>query len=172
MNDVDDLDGDSSRYRTPSRAVTEVNSSFRSSGAVTASAPRESARSPPDLLDLPSASSSALPRRRLVPSSLNARLIVPAVSSGSGPTTPIPRRYLERGTPMRESSSVANGDAADRIIIEEGRRGEQRQFLQLSSGGGLGRSNSLNSRRREGSGIPMVRESRVELMQGREREYR
>lgn len=172
MNDVDDLDGDSSRYRTPSRAVTEVNSSFRSSGAVTASAPRESTRSPPDLLDLPSASSSALPRRRLVPSSLNARLIVPAVSSGSGPTTPIPRRYLERGTPMRESSSVANGDAADRIIIEEGRRGEQRQFLQLSSGGGLGRSNSLNSRRREGSGIPMVRESRVELMQGREREDR
>ncbi|KAK0673815.1 hypothetical protein QBC41DRAFT_352333 [Cercophora samala] len=168
MNDVDDLDGES-RYRTPSRAVTEVNSSFRS--GVTASAPRESARSPPDL-DLPTGSSSALPRRRLIPSSLNARLIVPAVS-GSGPTTPISRRYLERATPMRES--MTNGDAADRIIIEEGRRGEQRQFLQLSSSTGLGRSNSLNGRRRDGSGIPTARESRIELLQGgqgREREYR
>ncbi|KAK0748643.1 hypothetical protein B0T21DRAFT_447328 [Apiosordaria backusii] len=167
MNDVDDLEGES-RFRTPSRAVTEVNSSFRS--GVTASAPRESARSPPDL-DLPTGSSSALPRRRLVPSSLNARLIIPAVSA-SGPTTPIPRRYLERATPMRDST---NGDAADKIIIEEGQRGNQRQFLQLSSG--LGRSNSLNGRRaREGSGIPMTRESRVELLQGqqggREREYR
>ncbi|KAK4179802.1 hypothetical protein QBC36DRAFT_61416 [Triangularia setosa] len=168
MNDVDDLDGES-RYRTPSRAVTEVNSSFRSS--VATSAPGESARSPPDL-DLPTGSSSALPRRRLVPSSLNARMIIPAVS-GSGPTTPIPRRYLERATPLRDST---NGDAADKIIIEEGQRGNQRQFLQLSSG--LGRSNSLNGRRaREGSGIPMARESRIELLQsaggqGREREYR
>ncbi|KAK4196499.1 hypothetical protein QBC40DRAFT_257964 [Triangularia verruculosa] len=173
MNDVDDLDNES-RYRTPSRAVTEVNSSFRS--GVTASAPRESARSPPDL-DLPTGSSSALPRRRLVPSSLNARLVIPAVS-GNGPTTPIPRRYLERATPMRESM-MTNGDAADKIIIEEGQRGNQRQFLQLSSSSGLGRSNSLNGRRRGegggGSGIPTARESRVELlqgMQGREREYR
>ena len=126
-------DEDESRFRAPSRAVTEVNS-FRNP-------PREvntqSQAPPPDSNSL---GSSALPRRRLVPSSLNPRLVTPSVST----TTPT-RRYTERPTVERETTSVA-----DKLAEERGQR--QFSFNQTAM---LNRTGSLNRRNRD-SIIPNV----------------
>ncbi|KAK3379551.1 hypothetical protein B0T24DRAFT_161713 [Lasiosphaeria ovina] len=126
-------DEDESRFRAPSRATTEVNS-FRS----TARDFSQQALSPQDSNPL---ASSALPRRRLVPSSLNPRLVAP-----SSPAAVPARRYLDRPTPERETNSVAEKLAEDR---------GQRQF-SLSQTAMLNRTGSLNRRPRESSipGIP------------------
>ena len=119
------------RFRVPSRAITEV-ASFRG-------APREistqNQASPPDLNSL---GSSALPRRRLLPSSLNPRLVTP--------TTPaLNRRYIDRPTAERETNSVAEKLAEDR---------GQRQF-SLSQTAMLNRTGSLSRRNRD-SAIPGI----------------
>ncbi len=128
-------DDDEPRFRAPSRAVTEVNS-FRT-------APRElnppTQTSPPDASSL---GSSALPRRRLVPSSLNPRLVAP--SAQTAVTTPT-RRYLDRPAPERETNSMT-----EKLAEERG----QRQF-SLSQTAMLNRTGSINRRPRE-SAIPSL----------------
>lgn len=124
MNDVDDLDGDFSRYCIFFCVVIEVNLLFCLLGVVIVLVFRESMRLLFDLFDLFSVLLFVFLRRRLVFLSLNVRLIVFVVSSGFGLMMLILRWYLEWGMLMRESSSVVNGDVVDRIIIEEGRRGE------------------------------------------------
>ncbi|KAL8297208.1 hypothetical protein RB597_006335 [Gaeumannomyces tritici] len=78
--------------------------------------------------------SSAFPRRRLVPSSLNARLVAPPT-----PT----RRYLERVTPERDVGPPPGDKMADDRV--------QRQFSLIGGAAGtgstIGRTGSLNRRR-------------------------
>ncbi|KAH8879417.1 hypothetical protein GQ53DRAFT_834191 [Thozetella sp. PMI_491] len=121
-------DDEDPRYRVPSRATTDVNG-IRPS--------REIPQGHSSPLDPNSSSAVALPRRRLVPSSLNSRLIAPATPSALDT-----RRYLERATPERDTSSVVEKLAEDR---------GQRQ-LSLSQAAILNRTSSL-TRRRE-SAIP------------------
>ncbi|KAK0623525.1 hypothetical protein B0T14DRAFT_390587, partial [Immersiella caudata] len=124
-------DEDEPRFRVPSRAITEVNS-FRTT-------PREantqSQASPPDSNPL---GSSALPRRRLLPSSLNPRLVTPATPSSASS-----RRYFDRPTPDRETNTVAEKLAEDR---------GQRQF-SLSQTAVLNRTGSISTRRTRESTI-------------------
>lgn len=124
---------DEPRFRAPSRAVTEV-------GGLRASHRDYSGQAP--AADSSSLGSSALPRRRLVPSSLNSRLVAP-----STPTTLATRRYLDRSTPDRDTNSVVEKLAEDR---------GQRQF-SLGQTALLNRTTSL-SRRRE-SAIPSMSSS-------------
>ncbi len=124
-------DEDDARYRVPSRATTEVNS-IRPTRELPS---QTQAASPPDAN---SPGSSALPRRRLLPSSLGSRLISPAASAlGS-------RRYLDRSTPERDTSSVVEKLAEDR---------GQRQHL-LGQTSLLSRTGSIN--RRRDSAIPSL----------------
>jgi len=120
---ADEDDDDEARFRVPSRAVTEINPGLRS-GA------REYAAQGPGP-DAAALASSALPRRRLVPSSLNSRLVAP-----STPSALAQRRYLDRPTPERETNSVAEKLAEDR---------GQRQF-SLGQTAVLNRTSSLNRR--------------------------
>ncbi|KAK5664031.1 hypothetical protein OQA88_245 [Cercophora sp. LCS_1] len=131
-------DEDEPRFRVPSRAVTEVNS-FRTTQR---DLPAQNQASLTDT----SLGSSALPRRRLVPSSLNPRLVAPSgaapAAAAATPTTPN-RRFLDRPAPEREVSSVAEKFAEER---------SQRQ-ISLSSTSLLNRSGSINRRTRD-SAIP------------------
>lgn len=124
---------DEPRFRAPSRAVTEVGGLRGSHRDYSGQAPAT---------DSSSLGSSALPRRRLVPSSLNSRLVAP-----STPTTLASRRYLDRSTPDRDTNSVVEKLAEDR---------GQRQF-SLGQTALLNRTSSL-SRRRE-SAIPSMSSS-------------
>ncbi|KAK4185344.1 hypothetical protein QBC35DRAFT_389712 [Podospora australis] len=148
---MNDQDEDESRFRTPSRAVTEVNS-FRTVPRDVGSA----ARAPPDIE--PQGSQSALPRRRLVPMSLQSRMSLP-VSSATTPSTPIPRRYLERNMLNGESSTLA-----ERLAEERGQR-------QVSGGQAslLNRSSSLHRRSRE-SHIPSL-QSQQQQQQQQQQQY-
>ncbi|GAB1320598.1 LPXTG-motif cell wall anchor domain protein [Madurella fahalii] len=135
-------DDDESRFRAPSRAITEVNS-FR------AAAPRDAgSANPQSPAESSPAISSALPRRRLLPASLNTRLITITNGSGpaSAPVTPA-RRYLERGTPEREAG---NNIMAEKYTDERGQRQPS-----LSQTAMLNRTGSLSRRTRE-SGIPSL----------------
>ncbi|KAI1180116.1 hypothetical protein F4777DRAFT_585793 [Nemania sp. FL0916] len=122
-----DPNEDESRFRTPSRAITEVNG-LR---------PREyiSQLPPPPPLpkDADALANSALPRRRLgSTTTLNTRLAQPATitpTTASAIATPN-RRYFDRSTPSRETGPEADKMADDR---------PQRQFS-------LARSGSLNRR--------------------------
>ncbi|KAK4456261.1 hypothetical protein QBC34DRAFT_13902 [Podospora aff. communis PSN243] len=125
-------DEEEPRFRVPSRAITEVNS-FRTTPR---DANPQSQASPPDPNPL---GSSALPRRRLVPSSLNPRLVAPAT-----PLSASTRRYLDRPTPDRETNSVAEKLAEDR---------GQRPF-SLSQTAVLNRTGSISTRRTRESTIP------------------
>lgn len=125
-------DEDEPRFRVPSRAITEVNS-FRST--------RESnSQSQAPAADPNSLGSSALPRRRLVPSSLNARLVAPPTPSA----TPTRRYIVDRPTPDRETSSVVEKLVEDRT---------QRQF-SLGQTAMLNRTTSISSRRTRDSTMP------------------
>ncbi|KAK0630750.1 hypothetical protein B0T17DRAFT_529211 [Bombardia bombarda] len=128
MND----DEDEMRFRTPSRAVTEVNGLRATPRDYSSQTPT----SPPDSTPL---GSSALPRRRLVPSSLNPRMVAP-----STPTAAPGRRFLDRAVTDREPSSLAEKFAEERA---------QRQ-ISLSQTAMLNRTGS-NSRRRD-SAIPSL----------------
>ncbi|KAK3692357.1 hypothetical protein B0T22DRAFT_11249 [Podospora appendiculata] len=121
---------DESRFRVPSRAITEVNG--------LRPAPREfSSQTPTSSADNSPLASSALPRRRLVPSSLNPRLVAP-----STPTTPMSGRgfHIERPSPeQHETSSMV-----DKLVEEK----SQRQ-LSLSQTAMFNRTGSLNRRTRD-----------------------
>ncbi|KAJ9136666.1 LPxTG-motif cell wall anchor domain-containing protein [Pleurostoma richardsiae] len=124
-------DEEDTRIRAPSRAVTEI--------AGLRAAQREYPTHVPHVPAEPAPlASSALPRRRLVPSSLNSRLVAP-----SPPTSMSTRRYLDRATPERDTIAVADKLAEDR---------PQRQ-LSLGQAAMLNRTGSL-SRRRD-SAIPL-----------------
>jgi len=135
---MSDDDGDEElRFRAPSRAVTEVAGLRAAARDYQAAAPAA---------DASSLASSALPRRRLVPSSLNSRLVAPS-SSTTAPTTSLAgRRYLDRPAADRETNSVAEKLAEDR---------GQRQFF-LGQAAMLNRTGSLNRRANRDSAIPSL----------------
>lgn len=138
---------DEDRYRTPSRAITEVNG-LRGT-------PREftgQTSSPPDNTPL---GSSALPRRRLVPTSISSRL--------SAPTAPViqpsaSRRYLDR-TAGGERETVVASSYAERLAEERA----QRQ-LSLGQTAMLNRTGSISRRTRD-SGIPSISTSNLQQQQ-------
>lgn len=117
---------DEGRFRTPSRAITEVNG-FR---------PREyiSQLPPPPLpKEVDTLANSALPRRRIgsTTTTLNTRLAQPPIVNNTVSATVTPnRRYFDRSTPNRETAPEIDKVAEDR---------PQRQFS-------LARSGSLNRR--------------------------
>ncbi|KAI3336393.1 hypothetical protein HD806DRAFT_4091 [Xylariaceae sp. AK1471] len=117
---------DESRFRTPSRAITEVNG-FRPREYLSQLPP------PPATREADTLANSALPRRRLGSTTLNTRLAQPATATttttASGITTPN-RRYFDRSTPSRDTGNDVDKLAEDRT---------QRQFS-------LARSGSLNRR--------------------------
>ena len=123
------------RFRAPSRAATDING-FRSAAR---DYNQQLIQTPQDSNPL---GSSALPRRRLVPSSLNPRLIAP-----SQPAAVPARRYLvDRATSERDTNTMA-----EKLAEERG----QRQF-SLSQTAVLNRTGSINRRPRESSipGLP------------------
>lgn len=125
---TNDDEEDESRFRAPSRAVTEVNSPRPLR--------RDYASQATSQQDTSGTASSALPRRRLVPSSLSSRLTTP--SSPAAPSPAASRRFLDRSTPERDTGSVA-----EKLGGED--RG-QRQF-SLSQTAMLNRTSSLSRRR-------------------------
>lgn len=141
---------DEDRYRTPSRAITEVNG--------LRSAPREftggsQTSSPPDNTPL---GSSALPRRRLVPTSISSRL--------STPTAPVlqpsaSRRYLDR-TAGGDRETVVASSYAERLAEERA----QRQ-LSLGQTAMMNRTGSISRRTRGDSGIPSISTSNLQQQQ-------
>ncbi|OIW33931.1 hypothetical protein CONLIGDRAFT_559319, partial [Coniochaeta ligniaria NRRL 30616] len=124
---TNDEEEDESRFRAPSRAVTEVNTLRPLRRDYTTQAASQQ--------DTNGTVSSALPRRRLVPSSLSSRLNVP--SSPAAPSPAAGRRFLDRSTPERDTSGVAEKLAEDR---------GPRQF-SLSQTAMLNRTSSLSRRR-------------------------
>lgn len=138
---TNDEEDEELKVRAPSRAVTEVNS-LRPLRRDYASQSATSQQ------DQEGGASSALPRRRLLPSSLNSRLIAPASPAAPSPSSG--RRFLDRSTPERDTNSVAEKLAEDR---------GQRQ-LSLSQTAMLNRTSSI-SRRRD-SGIPSLSSTNVQ----------
>ena len=142
-------DEDEIRYRVPSRANTELNSprpsrelpSSRANAEL--SVPRLSRELPPSQIqtstpDASPAVSATVSRRRLLPSSLNSKLISPMVSALGA------RRYLERSTPERDTSSVVDKLAEDRT----------QRLASAGQGTFLSRTSSI-ARRRD-SAIPSL----------------
>jgi hypothetical protein len=126
---ANDEDEEEARFRAPSRAVTEV-AGLRAPSHNFAAQGSESS----------GLGNSALPRRRLVPSSLSSRL---ATSTAGTPAAAAGRRFLTGQEPV--SSPVGEKVADDR---------GQRQF-SLGQTAMLNRTGSLNRRNRE-SGIPSL----------------
>lgn len=126
-------DGDDTSPRAPSRATTEV--------AQLRNLPR-------DYTSQLESTSSALPRRRLAPTGPNSRLVPPSSPAvATPPTSTTGRRFFERHTPDRETSSVTERLAEDRA---------QRQF-SMGHTAMLNRTSSI-SRRRD-SAIPTISSS-------------
>ncbi|TGJ80583.1 hypothetical protein E0Z10_g8192, partial [Xylaria hypoxylon] len=116
---------DDSRFRTPSRAITEVNG-IRPREYISHLPP------PPITKEAETLANSALPRRRLGSTTLSTRLAQATAVTATPPSalaTPN-RRYFDRSTPSRETALEGDQTAEDR---------PQRQFS-------LARSGSLNRR--------------------------
>jgi hypothetical protein len=124
---TNDEEEEEPRFRAPSRAVTEVNSlrPLR----------RDYVSQPASQQEPNGTVSSTLPRRRLLPSSLNSRMNAPLSPAAQSPATG--RRFLERSTPERDSNS-----GAERLTEDRG----QRQ-LSLSQTAMLNRTSSISRRR-------------------------
>jgi hypothetical protein len=124
-------DGDESILRAPSRATTEVGQ-LRNLPRDYVSQQQES-------------TSSALPRRRLAPTGLNSRLVPPSSPAvATPPASTTGRRFFERQTPDRDTSSATERLAEDRA---------QRHF-SMTHTAMLNRTSSI-SRRRD-SAIPTI----------------
>ncbi|KAK4157232.1 hypothetical protein C8A00DRAFT_11900 [Chaetomidium leptoderma] len=135
---------DESRFRVPSRAITEVYNFRAAAGAPTPNAGENNA-----------GASSVLPRRRLIPSAIATRL-ASAVPSASAPTTPA-RKYLERSTFLERGTPQERGainNLSERLAEERGQQ-QQRQTSQGQTAM-LNRSGSLGRRSRD-TGIPNFR---------------
>jgi len=150
---------DESRFRVPSRAITEVNS-FRT-------APRDLPTSATTTQPPAENSPITLPRRRLIPSAISTRFAA-AVPAASAPTTPA-RKYLERSTLQERSLLQERGTLLDRgsylersahqerghinsiseRLAEE--RGQPQRQMPLSQSTVLNRTGSLGRRTREGT---------------------
>ncbi|KAI0400994.1 hypothetical protein F4802DRAFT_461804 [Xylaria palmicola] len=118
---------DDSRFRTSSRAVTEVNGTRQREYVSQLPPP------PPIPKEIDTLANSALPRRRLATTTLNTRLAQPpatTATTASAIVTPS-RRYFDRTVLSRETPPEADKAAEDRP--------QQRQFS-------LSRSGSLNRR--------------------------
>ncbi|CAJ2509976.1 Uu.00g058760.m01.CDS01 [Anthostomella pinea] len=115
-------DEDDTRFRTPSRAVTEVHGVRSGNREYNTQLPTPATREPNP------PTSSGLPRRQPT-SGINTRLAQPAAASAIA--TPS-RRYFDRPTPTRETVILADRPAEDRPQ-------PQRQFS-------LARAGSLNKR--------------------------
>ncbi|KAI2630724.1 hypothetical protein GGR54DRAFT_165812 [Hypoxylon sp. NC1633] len=115
-----DNEDEESRFRAPSRAITEVQGVRSGTREYASQLPTPPARESEVL------ASSALPRRRLASSNINTRLVIPAASTTSttGLATPA-RRYFDRSTPDREAYHVSDKAAEDR---------PQRQFSLARAG--------------------------------------
>jgi hypothetical protein len=132
---TEELEEDDTRFRTPSRATTEI--------ARTRTAPREYTSQQP--LPEPRAPSvqSALPLRRQHNSSaLNANIS----RTQTLPTSTVSsRRFLDRTTPERE---ISNNTVISKLAEERGQRTVNAGIGTAFEGRGLGRSGSLNKERR------------------------
>ncbi|KAI1103769.1 hypothetical protein F4804DRAFT_216414 [Jackrogersella minutella] len=101
---LDNHSDEESRFRAPSRAITEVQGVRSGTREYSSQLPAPSSKESEPL------GSSALPKRRLGSSAHNSRLVLPASTAGiSSP----PRRYFDRSTPDREYS-VAERVSEDR----------------------------------------------------------
>ncbi|KAK3401233.1 hypothetical protein B0T20DRAFT_163790 [Sordaria brevicollis] len=142
---------DEDRYRTPSRAITEVNGLRSAPREFTAGGGQTS--SPPDNTPL---GSSALPRRRLVPTSISSRLSTPTAPALQPSAS---RRYLDRtGDGQRET--VVASSYAERLAEERA----QRQ-LSLGQTAMMNRTGSISRRTRGDSGIPSISTSNLQQQQ-------
>ncbi|KAI0179978.1 hypothetical protein GGR52DRAFT_222100 [Hypoxylon sp. FL1284] len=122
-----DNEDDESRFRAPSRAITEVHGLRSGTREYASQLPAAPPKEPEPL------ASSALPRRRLASSALNTKLVLPATSGIATPS----RRYFDRSTPDRETYNAADRASDDR---------PQRQFS-------LARNGSMDKRTHRGSMI-------------------
>ena len=148
---------DESRFRVPSRAITEVNT--------IRTVPRDLAipatTAPQTPAEISPTTSTVLPRRRLIPSAISTRFAA-AAPAASAPTTPA-RKYLERsstaqdrGTPQERTPYLERSIHQERgpinsiseRLAEERGQPQQRQ-ISLSQSAMLGRANSLGRRTRE-----------------------
>lgn len=102
-----DNEDEESRFRAPSRAITEVHGLRSGQREYTSQLPA------PPLKESEPLASSALPRRRLASSAFNAntRLVLPATTTNIA--TPA-RRYFDRSTPDRETYNTADRTGEDR----------------------------------------------------------
>jgi len=136
---TEELEEDEVRFRAPSRATTEI-SRLRDGAADNGrlrNSPREYPSQTPLLDQRSPALQSSLPvRRQYNLSSLTNTTTAPTSNIGS-------RRFIDRSTPERDTTSVA------------GRLAEERVQRKSSIGGGfgLGRSGSLNKRIRQPSNM-------------------
>ncbi|KAI0166664.1 hypothetical protein GGR57DRAFT_33356 [Xylariaceae sp. FL1272] len=104
---VDDGEDDS-RFRTPSRAVTEVNGTR--SREYSSFLP-----APPLPKEAEALATSALPRRRMASTTINTRVAQPSVITTTASSIATPnRRYFDRSTPTRETS-YEEKPAEDRV---------------------------------------------------------
>lgn len=119
-----DQDDEEGRFRAPSRAATEIGRLRNSTREYSSQLPLPDVRTP-------SAASNLPVRRHYVSTSLN---------SGLSPSTTMPnlaaRKYLDRSTPERDTSSVIGRLAEDRG-----------QRIAGLDGMGLGRTGSVDRRR-------------------------
>lgn len=137
-----------SRFRAPSRAITEV------SGLRVDVPPRDQDLTRGSFqMQEPTSASSALPRRRLITSNLpSASVASPRYAT---PTTPSSRRFLgadrfaqDRGDRFDRADS---NTVAERLAEE---RGQRQYSLGQSNGSVVGRDTSINRKRH--SGIPSI----------------
>ncbi|KAI0200425.1 hypothetical protein F4808DRAFT_159524 [Astrocystis sublimbata] len=128
---------DESRFRTPSRAVTEVNG-FRPREYISHLPP------PPIPKEADALANSALPRRRLGSTSLNTRLAQPVAgtaSLASAIATPS-RRYFDRSILSREPGPEVADDRLQQERFHQERPQQERPQRHSS----LVRSGSMNRR--------------------------
>lgn len=126
-----DGEEDETRYRTPSRANTEVHSSR---GPAREYIAHQQQPQPQASIEAPAQPASALPRRRFASTNLNTtRLVTPAVSTGG--TT---RRYLERSAPEQDHGAALN---------EQPLEDKRQRHLSLGPSVSIHRTGSLNGRR-------------------------
>ncbi len=140
MDDIRDM-RDMRYLRSPSRAMTEV-SAVRNATAPSRDYQLPSGSGGEPSTPTTSLASSALPRRRLVPSSLNARLVTPQTTTTAittSPSSPLmsssSRRFLEQQQ-QRSAALAAAGEAAAAVAAERDRALAADKFDELRASSG------------------------------------
>ena len=149
---------DESRFRVPSRAITEVNS--------LRPVPRDLAH--PATTQTPAeispTTSAVLPRRRLIPSAISTRFAA-AAPAASAPTTPA-RKYLERGSTAQDRGTPQErGPYLERSVhqergshLERSVQQERGPYLERNVHQERGPINSISERLAEERGQPQQRQ--------------